>query len=90
MVGSPGFEFPEVKFPTQPLPGLQVSSAPLQWVIILSSADPQLPLEPTVLAKLHYDPTKLTSPLRAIKAYAATMLGLGLMFNSGGHQTSKR
>lgn len=90
MVGSPGFEFPEAKLPTQPLPGLQVSSAPLQWVIILSSADPQLPLEPTVLAKLHYDPTKLTSPLRAIKAYVVTCWTFGRIFNMGGHQTSKR
>jgi len=36
---------------------LQVSLAQLQWVIILTSADPRLPLEPAVLAKLHYDPT---------------------------------
>lgn len=89
VVGSPGFEFPEAKLLTQPLPGLQVSSAPLQWVIILSSADPQLPLEPTVLAKLHYDPTKLTSLLRTIKAYAATCWTFCRMFNRRGHQTSK-
>ncbi|GAI12593.1 unnamed protein product, partial [marine sediment metagenome] len=38
-------------------PDLQVSLAQLQWVIILSSANPQLPLEPAVLARLHYGPT---------------------------------
>ena len=40
---------------------LQVSLAQLQWVIILSSADPHLPLEPAVLAKLHYDPATIKS-----------------------------
>ncbi len=48
MVGPPGFE-----------PGFAgLSGAPLQQVIISTSVDPQHPLEPAVLTKLHYGPTK--------------------------------
>ena len=64
MVGPPGFE-----------PGFAgLFGAPLQRVIIHSSADPQYPLEPAfspaftgVLAKLHYGPTYVQFALRLKK-----------------------
>lgn len=58
MVGSPGFEFPGAKPLLNPsrVCGSLRSTAPAGHHLV--SVDPQHPLEPTVLAKLHYDPTE--------------------------------
>jgi hypothetical protein len=57
-VGPPGFEFPRASLHLT-LPGFAgLFGAQLQRVIIHSSADPQYPLEPAVLAKLHYGPAE--------------------------------